>query len=148
VTEVTAPVVAVVEQPALNWLGVDSIWTQNLDQGLITGGTGKLHAWEWLQQYRNDVFDIYAQQGVETANGFYLTRENTIQLFLSLGCAAVVYQGIPDNEGNVWIDYHGDSIGMRPLAVTPYHIQAEVFTDLTEAFKMLTDQFETMHYRK
>lgn len=129
----------------LSFTGPDNIFVKWIVDGLIEGGKGNLHGWEQLPQDNRDVFEvIYVNNNNLEAvtDGFYLTRDKGIQLFLNMGAGAIIYQGLPSANGEVYICYHGDSLGMRTLEMTSDAIKEEMLVDLNEAFKMLSKNMD------
>lgn len=132
-------------RPKLPFVGPHGVFARYLDSKLIDGGFGEvvLHK-ELLPTFDYDVRNLIEHVGIgNVKSGFYRysNEPGTAgmgQLFMNLGSGAVLYEGLPFNDGRVFVDYYGDTLGLRNLDITPYTIKVELLSDLNEAFKMLT----------
>jgi hypothetical protein len=136
-----APVVQPQTNLKLPFLGEWGIFCRYLDSKMILGGKGVVRPnKDYLPTFEDDFhrFAKYMPIG-EIKSGFYnFGKGGQEQLFLNLGVGAILYEGLPDNEGKIMIDYYGDQLGLRSFDITPHQIKAEILGDLNDGFKMLT----------
>lgn len=126
--------------PPLPFSGTNGIFCRYLDSKLILDGKGDVVPdKDILPTFEQSVHEFLKHaQPSQLRSGFYNWGQGgKEQLFISLGCGAILYEGLPANDGEIWLDYYGDQLGLRMLVVTPHHIKAEILQDLNEAFKMI-----------
>jgi hypothetical protein len=130
----------------LPWLGEHGIFCRYLSPGMIDGGKGRLFGGDEVLIARvGSPRALIEQQGSANVQTGYYNDAGVNHLYISLGIGAVLYEYLPCNTGKISIDYYGDTIGLRPLAITPHAVQAELLQDLNEAFKMLTAEMAKLH---
>jgi hypothetical protein len=124
----------------LPFTGEHGIFTRYLSEDAIVTGKGKISKPHGtiLPIFGDNVFEAYQHYGVGTASGFYEAEDGTRHLLISMGSGVVLYSGLPSYNGQVWLDYFGDTAGLRKIDVVPQYVRAELLQDLNEAFKMLT----------
>jgi hypothetical protein len=127
------------KNPVLPYKGEGGILSRYLSSSMIDGGRGDLSLLKGIKSFGTDVWESVDHLGVEhTETGVYTKLgATTSTLFVNLGSGAVIFEGLPDNDGPVKINYYGDTIGFRDLDITPFPIAAEILRDLNEAFKMM-----------
>lgn len=128
------------KNPTLPFTGEHGIFCRYLDSKLILDGKGDVVPdGEFLGRFESDVHELLKHAQVsQLRNGFYNWGQGgKEQLLINLGCGAIIYEGLPRNDGEIWLDYHGDQLGLRKFDITPHAVKAEILQDLNEAFKML-----------
>jgi hypothetical protein len=130
----------------LPWLGEHGIFCRYLSAATIDGGKGRLYGDDEVLPFRNGSPKMLMERdgSAKVPSGFY-NDGGVSHIYLNLGIGAVLYEYLPCNTGKITIDYYGDTIGPRALAITPYAVQAELLQDLNEAFKMLTAEMAKLY---
>jgi hypothetical protein len=130
----------------LPWLGRDGIFARYLHPEAITHGRGKIRSdivTPIIGASSHDVFEQISHIGISNVpSGFYVDNAGRPQFFANLGSGGIVCENLWGEEQSVKVEYYGDTIGMRPLSVVPYAIQAELLADLNEGLKMIDAYYE------
>jgi hypothetical protein len=132
--------------PKLPWLGEGGIFVRYLSSGTIDQGKGRLMIEdEVLPQRVGDVRTYIEKQGAHNVSSGFYNNYGVQQLFINLGSGCVLYDFLPCNTGKIFLSHYGDSVGLRPLEIAPFMIQAELLNDLNEAFKMYTAEMAKLY---
>jgi hypothetical protein len=132
--------------PKLPWLGDGSVFTRYLSAGHIEGGKGGVFTEDGiLDTHIGDVRTYIEKQGADQVKSGFYNNYGVMQLFINLGSGCVLYDFLPCNTGKIFLSHYGDSVGLRPLEITPFMIQAELMNDLNEAFKMYTAEIAKLY---
>jgi hypothetical protein len=131
------------ERASLNaFIGPQSIFVGNLNSETVQGGKGRLgKGVAGLIRWQEDAVWIEESRLKSWPSGFYQNRDTkATQLLINTERAAILIDGLPNPNAQVFVMRYGMKIGFEPVAALPMLERTRVLAYLDTKFKALLEE--------